>query len=481
MTKPRFDHGAALLFAFLVSACVGGSKEITAEERERLQQYVLEKPPADLPRKLSITFGEKAELIGYSVSVKGPVKPGDKVEFTLYWKLHQDLEPGWNLFTHVIDGAGERVLNIDNVGPLREWRETRQIFGPSDWQPGKIYADQQSFTVPSDLKSNKLQVVTGIWKGSDRLPVTKGPHDREDRGQVLTLAVRGAKASSRPVSTRVPLLRARKLPDGAKITIDGKLDDEAWKSAASTGGFVDVRTGRPNRSFPVNARAKLTWDAKALYVAFDVQDQDVVGGFEPKQKDPHLWTKDTVEIMIDPDGDGDNEDYYEIQINPQNLVFDSRFDRYNEPRKEPDGPFGHQQWSSQVDSAVVVNGTLDKPGDKDTGYVVEAKIPWKAFDKAKKAPPSPGEEWRINLYAMQNNGGVAWSPILGQGNFHKASRFGRVLFTTKEWEEKHRPAHVRRRDAKPRGAGAKARKLLRPSVPAVPQQAAPPATPPKPE
>jgi hypothetical protein len=34
----------------------------------------------------------------------------------------------------------------------------------------------------------------------------------------------------------------------------------------------------------------------------------------------------------------------------------------------------------------------------------------------------------MNFYAMQDNGGVAWSPILGQGNFHKASRFGRVRF-----------------------------------------------------
>jgi len=34
----------------------------------------------------------------------------------------------------------------------------------------------------------------------------------------------------------------------------------------------------------------------------------------------------------------------------------------------------------------------------------------------------------VNFYAMKNNGGVAWSPILGQGNFHKASRFGKVTF-----------------------------------------------------
>jgi hypothetical protein len=36
----------------------------------------------------------------------------------------------------------------------------------------------------------------------------------------------------------------------------------------------------------------------------------------------------------------------------------------------------------------------------------------------------------MNFYAMKNNSGVSFSPILGQGNFHKASRFGRVTWVT---------------------------------------------------
>jgi len=75
----------------------------------------------------------------------------------------------------------------------------------------------------------------------------------------------------------------------------------------------------------------------------------------------------------------------------------------------------------------VLNGTLDAPGEDD-GYVVEMAIPWKSFRKAKQVPPTPSSVWRMNFYIMQNNSGLAWSPILGQGNFHKASRFGRVRF-----------------------------------------------------
>jgi hypothetical protein len=165
-----------------------------------------------------------------------------------------------------------------------------------------------------------------------------------------------------------------------------------------------------------------------MYLGFQVQDPDVIGGWPKDAKDPHLWEKDTVEIMLDPDGDGDNNDYYEIQINPQNLVFDTQYDGYNTPKTEPNGPFGHQDWSAKLKSAVVVDGTLDKAGDQDKGYTVEISIPWASFTKAKNHPPKAGDEWRMNFYAMQNNSGVAWSPILGQGNFHKASRFGRVVW-----------------------------------------------------
>jgi hypothetical protein len=425
----RWCFAATVSFATL--ACVGGSKETSERDKQRLKPFVLDKAP-NIPHKLAINYDNKTTLLGYSVDPEGLIRPGQQIKITMFWKADKDIEDGWNLFTHVLDGSGERILNIDNVGPLREWRETHQAMGPSAWEAGKVYVDEQTFTVPANVKTDKIQIVAGLWKDNDRLKPISGPHDRENRGIVATLPT-GVTHTPAPVSTRVPMLRVDKLEKDQKITIDGKLEEAAWKTAPTTGPFVDVATGRPNTAFPVNASTKILWDEKGLYLGFEVRDADVVGGFDKKQKDPHLWTKDTVEVMVDPDGDGDNKDYYEIQINPQNLVFDSRFDEYNKPKTEPDGPFGRQDWSSQVKSAVVVNGTLDKPGDKDEGYSVELMMPWKAFDKAKKAPPELGDTWRINFYAMQQNGGVAWSPIMGQGNFHKASRFGKILFAEKGW------------------------------------------------
>jgi hypothetical protein len=409
----------ALLTLCLVFGC---SRDDAA--KKKLKGYVLDKEPK-IESRLNVDFDGKVELLGYKFNTKSP-KIDKKVKLTLYWKPKQKLEDGTKLFTQVLDASGERVMTLDDKGPLREKKGGKPVFPISQWEPGKIYVDEIPFKLSSKIKTDRFQIVAGVTKGSERLAIKAGAKDSQNRAMVLSMALN--RSESKPKTPKLPSVKVNKLDAKAKIKIDGKLDEPEWASAADVGPFVDVMTGQPNKSFPVNGKAKLLWNAQNLYVAFEVEDKDIVGGFPKGAKDPHLWTKDTVELMVDPDGDGDNTDYYEIQIGPQNLVFDSQFDAYNEPKTEPDGPFGHEEWSSALKSAVVVDGTLDKPGDEDKGYVVEAMIPWKSFSKAKQLPPASGDVWRMNFYAMQENSGVAWSPILGQGNFHKASRFGKVMW-----------------------------------------------------
>lgn len=414
-----------LAVAALGLGCVGGSKS-SSVNKEALKQYILPAAPGDVGTRLDIDFEGKVKLLGYKITPAGSASPGAEVKLTLYWQATENIGDGWNLFTHVLDAAGERILNVDNVGPLREWVDNHQALAPSFWEKGKVYVDEQTFRLPDQIASHEIKIVTGIWKGDARLKPISGPHDNDNRAIVSTLKT-GAPKSPKPTANQaIKSLRVDRLAKGATIKIDGKLDEEAWKSAAVAGPFVNVGDGAavPDNA-AVKGTSKLTWDDKNLYVAFEIQSKHIVGGFPKDAKDPHLWEKDTVEIMIDPDGDGDNVDYYEIQINPQNLVFDTRYDKYNEPKDDKKGTFGHMEWSAQLKSAVVVDGELDK-ADKGKAYVVEASIPWTSFDKAKQKPPKPGDTWRMNFYGMKNNGGVAWSPILNQGNFHRASRFGRI-------------------------------------------------------
>jgi hypothetical protein len=423
-------------------ACVGGKQQIAAEDRDRLKAQILDALPADA-KKTDVNFENKVHMVGYKVSPE-LAPAGTVVKVTYFWRCDDPLEEGWQLFTHIQHEGYEKPENLDSNGPLRELKGNHQVLGPDRWERGKIYADEQTFTMPADLRGPDTMVYVGIWKGDARLRILSGPNDGDNRAIVCKVktGVPPRNVEKKTGVIDVPMLFPIKLAATDKIVIDGKGDEAAWGAAASTGPFVDVGTGRSAASYPVTGSAKLTWDNDNLYVLIEVKDADVLGFFTDKQSQPKDWTvtgqpmtwnHDTAEIMVDPDGDGDNKDYYELQINPANKVFKTQFDGYNTPKTEPQGPFGHEDWDPKMKSAVVVHGTIDKPGDKDDGYTVEAAIPWAAFSKgAKQLPPKPGDAWRMNFYAMENNGGTAWSPILGQGNFHRATRFGRVTWSTKE-------------------------------------------------
>ncbi len=416
-----------MLLTHLVSCgsgclCIGDppDAELTERQQTSLARYVVDRPPAQL-HKLDIVFGEKLRLAGYTISPPAArCKAGSSVRLQLVWQVNTPLTGSWQLFTHLRDASGQIVANLDQQGPLRSMASIRGTpLPPRRWPKDKFIVDPLTFTIPKNA-APQLNIVAGLYRGRSRMPVTAPASARGDHAQVVQLAVKGARQAA------IKQLNVPQLTKEDRIEIDGALKERAWKRAADTGPFVNVGTGKFDARATVQGRARLLWDERAMYVGFEVQDRSVTGGWPADAVDPHLWEKDTVEIMIDPDGDGDNRDYYEIQINPQNLVFDSQFDRYNLPRGGRNGPFGHQDWSAQLTSAVLVRGTLDDDSDRDRGYTVEARIPWSSFSKAKRSPPAPSDRWRMNLYAMQNNGGVAWSPILGKGNFHRASRFGRV-------------------------------------------------------
>ncbi|MGC4090942.1 MAG: sugar-binding protein [Polyangiaceae bacterium] len=386
-------------------------------------------------RGLDVDFDGQLKLVGYKLNTKGPLRPGRNASVTLYWRADKKLEPGLRLASRLTDGAGETVATLDDGSPLRAQRDGRLLHGPETWEPGKLYIDELSFNVPKEVSSTKVQLVASVAKAEQRLRVAHGP--MLDSTSALVLAA-GTGFRPRVVVTPPPSLRVDRLDPKEKIKLDGKLDEAAWQGAPG-GSFVDTATGKPSAQFPISGSFRLLWSKEGFYVGAELKEKDIVGSFKPDQKDPPLWLKDSLELIVDPDGDGDNIDYYEILIGPQNLVYDTHYDTLNEPHKDPDGPFGHEAWTAGVKSAVVVQGTIDKKEDQDEGYVIEALIPWKAF-KAKTLPPAVGDTWRINVYALRDARGVGWSPILGKGTLHQASRFGRVLWAEKGYVEPASPA-----------------------------------------
>jgi len=202
---------AALAFASLSSGCqTSAAPAPKAEVDPALAQYVLAELPSDVPNRVYLDYGGKVALVGYAIEPKGVVAPGTHVKLTLYWQSLGQLGPGWGLFTHlVIPGQPHRLL--DGAGPLRKAAPgstgaEHQAFGPSAWQPGKIYVDPLDFDMPQNLRVPEVTIMAGVWheavrplddKRLDdpkvaipglRLPVVSGPVDDAQRGVVLHIS-----------------------------------------------------------------------------------------------------------------------------------------------------------------------------------------------------------------------------------------------------------------------------------------------------
>lgn len=244
---------------------------------------------------------------------------------------------------------------------------------------------------------------------------------------VATVALSGGCKSGVDRSDgRLPTLTARKVAKGA-IVIDGRPDEAAWAGAGSTGPLVLPQSGKAARRSPVAASAQVAWDDERLYIAFTVQDAAPSSPFGVKDVDPHIWARASgIEVMLQPGDPGDNRHYYEVQVDVKGAVWDTRFDDYNRPITGRPGArrFGHQSWAARLERAVSVQREQGR-------YQLELALPFAALVSPWGAmPPKPGDRWRMNFYSFKDGQrhALAWSPLLGRGNFHRAERFGRVTF-----------------------------------------------------
>ena len=115
------------------------------------------------------------------------------------------------------------------------------------------------------------------------------------------------------------------------------------------------------------------------------------------EHDQVVYYDNDFEVFIDPDGDGC--EYYEVEINALNTIFDLFLVRtYNDG-----GPALHGWDLKGLHTAVHVDGTLNDPTDKDTAWSVEMALPWPALAEAahRPAPPTAGDVWRVNFSRVE--------------------------------------------------------------------------------
>ena len=119
--------------------------------------------------------------------------------------------------------------------------------------------------------------------------------------------------------------------------------------------------------------------------------------------------------------------YFVFEAIPKGAVFEVAF----KGREEIPADFSREPAPGNT-VAVKLNGTLDRPGDADTSWTVEGRIPWSAF-KASGGRPEPGAVWSFAIcrydYGPQGTEPVLMSSApLSQAKFHLYEDYGKLKF-----------------------------------------------------
>ena len=205
------------------------------------------------------------------------------------------------------------------------------------------------------------------------------------------------------------------------IDIDGKLDEKEWAKAPWTDDFIDIEG--PDHAAPkFRTRIKLLWDDTYLYVAAQMEEPDVEAKLT--QHDSIIFRDNDFELFLKPLAA--ESGYFEFEINALNTGWDLYLTK---PYRE--GGRADSSWDSEgLKTAVTVQGTLNHPNDKDTGWTVEIALPWKGFLTRQSVPvPQSGTVWRANFSRVEWKVGQkkednwVWSPQ-GVVNMHIPEKWG---------------------------------------------------------
>lgn len=357
------------------------------------QARLLDTAPADLTFTSNGTWaGGAVRYLGSRVRSNGPNQP-----FTVahYFRAERQPPAGFQFFVHLVDpDSGGMVANLDH--PIHAGAIDR-------WPVGKVVEDVHSVPLPPGLASGEIRM--GFWAGDQRLPVDL-PEAHDGTHRMI-----GPRLGSAP---QLPEYRIRRTTTAPKL--DGVVDDAAWKDATPA-VLVGSFDGRPASLRTV---ARLTYDDRHLYVAFEAEDPDAWGSLF--QRDEPIYTQEVVEVFLDANADG--RTYNELQVSPNNVLFDAYF-----PARRQGMDLA---WDSKMKTAVRVDGKVNDDGDRDRGWSAEMQIPFATLAQVPNTPPKRGDRWRFNLYRLEmhdrkNVEGMAFSPLF-VGDFHALPRFGWLVF-----------------------------------------------------
>ncbi|MFP6888008.1 MAG: carbohydrate-binding family 9-like protein, partial [Opitutales bacterium] len=218
--------------------------------------------------------------------------------------------------------------------------------------------------------------------------------------------------------------------------IDGKDEDSAWKTIENVGPFQRAWEKNPEKRKPLTeTKAKVCWDRDNFYFFARMVDGDLFA--KETEQDGNLWEGDVFEIFFKPSEDFSG--YYEFEFNPNN----AQLDLYMPQRRAGGFPRFKQDFPFTMETAVQLDGSLNKWTDRDKGWSVEGKIRWRDFVRA-GGRPRAGDTWKFALsrydFSVDFDGPYLSSIApLKQADFHRYEDYLPLRFEGPEGDHPTKP------------------------------------------
>ena len=192
------------------------------------------------------------------------------------------------------------------------------------------------------------------------------------------------------------------------ISVDGHLTEADWLKSEWTEYFGDIE-GHLKSMPRYKTRVKMLWDDTYFYFAGEMEDPHVWATLS--RRDTIIFYDNDFEIFIDPNGD--THEYYELEMNAFNTIWDLLLTR---PYRDDNSAVNAWNYAG-MQSAVQIKGTINRSDDTDIGWQVEVALPWRALRECahRPAPPENGDQWRVNFSRVE------WRTEIVNGKYIKTT------------------------------------------------------------
>jgi len=159
-----------------------GERLLTAAGEEGdalvLETVSLEPRPGEYPNAIEVNFGERLELVGFTVTPRR-ARPGETVQLTLYWRALRALATDYTLFAQVLDAED-----------TTRWAASDVPGNTAAWLEGEVQTVQMPLTLREDAPAGVYPLIVGAYTrtedgGFSRLQIVRDGRITMD--DVLTL------------------------------------------------------------------------------------------------------------------------------------------------------------------------------------------------------------------------------------------------------------------------------------------------------